>query len=133
MPGVPRELSRIVAERNDPHHREDAALYLGYAEIHFRKGELEQAENAFAIALRFEERSVTALLGLGRVYLRMKRLDDAAASVQRALAIEPDDPPSLKLMGEIWAKRGRFDLAAKQFAMASERELERQRRGGGRR
>ncbi len=115
-------------ERGDG-HREDAALYIGYAEMHLRRGEYEQAENAYCIALRFESRSLDALTGLTRVYLRAGRLDDAARAVQQALAIAPDDPPALKLLGEIYAKRGRFDLAAKQFALASELEQDARRRG----
>ena len=115
----------------DP-HREDAALYIGYAELHLRRGELDKAENSYVIALRFEERSLPALHGLSRTYLRAGKLDEATSSIQRALAIAPDDPPSLKLMGEVYAKRGRFDLAARQFALASEREMDRRsgRRGG---
>jgi tetratricopeptide (TPR) repeat protein len=107
-------------ERDD--HREDAALYIGYAEVHMHRGELDKAEDAYTVALRFEQRSVAALLGLTRVYLQIGKLDDATRSVQRALSISPTDAPALKLMGEIYAKRGRFDLAAKQFALASEAE-----------
>jgi tetratricopeptide (TPR) repeat protein len=112
----------------DPEHKEDAALYLGYAELHVKRGELDKAENAYAVALRFEERSLPALHGLGRIYLKLGRLDDALAVIQRALAVSPEDPPSLKLLGEAYAKRGRFDLAAAQFARATESELERRRR-----
>lgn len=108
--------------------REDAALYIGYAELHMKRGELDKAENAYAVALRFEERSIVALTGLGRVYLTLGRLDDALGTIQRALAIAPEDPPSLKLMGEVYARRGRFDLAAAQFARATESELERRNR-----
>jgi tetratricopeptide (TPR) repeat protein len=115
-------------QASDSGHREDAALYISYAELHLRRGELDKAEDAYAVALRFEERSLVALLGLSRVCARLGKLDDALATVQRALAVCPDHPPALKLLGEVYAKRGRFDLAAAHFARATEFEMENRRR-----
>jgi Flp pilus assembly protein TadD len=129
---VPRSLiphpeeSPAVPARETPH--EDAALYIGYAEVHLQKGEVEKAVDAFGIALRFEERSLVALRGLGRTLLRLGRLDEALQTLQRAIAIAPEDPPSVKLLGEAYAKRGRFDLAATHFARATELEQDEKRR-----
>ncbi len=100
---------------------DQTALYVGYAEFHTARGELDQAEQAYVVALRFGE-SIVALRGLGSVYLQRGKLKEAQSVIQRAIAIDPEDASAAKLLGELYGKLGRFDQWALQFRRAMELE-----------
>jgi cytochrome c-type biogenesis protein CcmH/NrfG len=102
-------------------------LYISHARVHMQQGELNQAQAAYEVALRFDGRSLDALCGLAQVLLKRNVVDEARRVLGQAMQIDAEWPHAHKLMGELHLKSGSFDQAAKHFQLASEHDADRRR------
>ena len=75
------------------------------------KGENEAAERVLSDALRYDPRSVDAMLSLGEALERQKKYSDAEYVLRRAVTREPTN-------GETHLRLGRCLLSQKQFDAA---------------
>lgn len=70
------------------------------------EGRFEEAEGAYAVALKIRSTDVAALVHLGEVYLELGRFDRSAIAAERALSIAPDQPAATALLGQAVLAQG---------------------------
>ena len=96
--------------------------YLTYGFVYFHRGYLDQAEEAFRLALRDDPQSAEAHYGLGSVHLETQRSDDARQSFERALKLQPHYPDTWtnawNNLGVIAMQTGRSEEAVENFQAA---------------
>ncbi len=80
--------------------------YLSYGSVFFQRGYFDQAEAAFAQALRDDPSSAEALYGIGSVYLNQKKSTQARESFERATKLHAAYPDTL---ANAWNNLGLLD------------------------
>jgi len=70
------------------------------------EGRFEEAESAYAAALKIRPTDVAAIVHLGEVYLELGRFDRSVAAAERALSIAPDQPAATALLGQAVLAQG---------------------------
>ncbi len=78
-------------------------------------GRLDEAQQEFETALKFDPTSAKAHVGLANVLIAKSKFDEAEQHFQDALRLEPRDPELLSAHGYLLERMGRFEEAANQY------------------
>ena len=95
-----------------------AAKSAHQASVHFRRGELTEAERECRDALRAGADNVDVLCLLGAIKLQQGYLADAAAFLDQALQFEPACAAGLRERGRVLRQQGRHQQALASFDQA---------------
>ena len=106
-------LEELVARdpRSSAAHAALATAYLHKSRLTRDPGWRARAEQACAVALRTEPRSIDALIADARLKLRSGHHRDAATVLAHVLDEVPNDFDALVLSAQAWEEMGRFDEA----------------------
>jgi tetratricopeptide (TPR) repeat protein len=88
------------------------------ADGHYRRGELQAAEETCRTVLKRDRRCADAIQMLGLIAFQRHDLKEAAACYRRCLAIRPREPRFHYLLGKVATVQGRFDEAIARFDAA---------------
>lgn len=97
----------------------EIAKLLDEAEIHFRKGEMKEAEDLYVKAGAKDPRCSKAYARLGVIYLENgENWDDAEAAFRQALKYEPENGFVLNNLGLVLYHQDKYADAIRQFEQA---------------
>lgn len=85
---------------------------------HWKCGQLKQAEEQYAKAVRLSPKNALALNNYGALLMEQSRLEEAEKLLKQAYALKPDHPSVANNMGLIQCWRGELALAEKSFMAA---------------
>jgi putative PEP-CTERM system TPR-repeat lipoprotein len=74
-----------------------------------------EAETAYANALKYDSKNVSALLGRADVKINSNKLDEASQDIDAALQVARNSPIANQLRGVVQFKQGKFDTAEVLF------------------
>ena len=126
FPGMPR----TGAERLKPalpfpgvaNSYEFGRNQLSYGSVFYQHGYLDQAEEAFRLALAEDSASAEAYYGLGSVFLKRGNAAEAKVNFERAASLKASYPETLpnawNNLGLLATREGRIDLAIENFQQA---------------
>jgi len=98
-----------------------AAVHYWLAQAHIQKGDLQQAKQELATALRYNPNYQTALVSLTKLDGATGMLDKALAESRRLAANSPGDVDSLLLYSQSLLKKGDYATAEKVLKVLLER------------
>jgi tetratricopeptide (TPR) repeat protein len=97
---------------------EDFPAATSYATILFQLGRLEEARNAYDVAIRLGPANAQVFYNRGLILHNLGRTSEAIASLDEALKLEPGDPDNLRLGGLILRDADKFGQALAFFEEA---------------
>ena len=98
---------------------EEVSGLLEDAEVHFRRGEMDEAERLYIQAAAKDPKAVTAYSRLGVIYLEHgENWEDAEAAFRQALKYEEDNGFNLNNLGLVLYHQDRYADAIRQFEAA---------------
>jgi protein O-GlcNAc transferase len=83
-----------------------------------RRGQLDEAERLYRLALEAEPGSMEAVAGLGRVAVRQGRYSEAVPLLERATKLPSQIIPAFQALGDAYAATGDLDRAAAAYRQA---------------
>ena len=102
-----RETLRLDSTRTD--------AYLEMGRIHYREGQLLDAERSLRLALRRDPYRRDTLYVLGRVMEGENRLEEAMSFYERALDADPSFGNAQYRLGQVYAKNAEWEHALKHW------------------
>jgi tetratricopeptide (TPR) repeat protein len=111
-----RELNETVNYQPDL-----AAVHYWLAQAHIQKGNLQQAKQELATALRYNPRYQTALVSLTKLDGATGQVDKALAESRRLAANSPGDVDSMLLYSQSLLRKGDYATAEKVLKVLLER------------
>jgi Flp pilus assembly protein TadD len=90
------------------------------AELHFRRGELSEAESAFKDAVEHGNTNAFALANLAATQVEQGKYAEAEANLNKALAMAPNDPFAHATMGLLRFQQGDYDQALDHLSLAAQ-------------
>ena len=82
-----------------------APLHVAMADVLYRRGDFDEAERHYRLAVERDAHLAAAHFGVGRVLRTLGRYGEAAESYSRAAALEPDVPRYLRILANHLARR----------------------------
>ncbi len=92
----------------DPARKSNAILYQYLGEIHQRRGQNEQALEAYGKGIDLSPATLGLLLGRASLYLQTNDSEQALADYSKALEIEPDNEEALFFRSSILSQQRRY-------------------------
>lgn len=86
------------------------------------RGDVEKAQHAYCLAVRWDEQNVGYLVGLGNLLLLRRDGEQAAPYLKKALEINPDSSRALGLLGDALAMTGDYENARTYWLRSSGNE-----------
>jgi len=83
------------------------------------RGDLDQAQHAYCLAVRWDEQNVGFLVGLGHLLLLRRDGDQAVPILRRALELNPESTRAHGLLGDALARTGDYEGARAHWLQAS--------------
>lgn len=83
-----------------------ATVYSNMGTIYFETGKVNEAINAYKLAVKYDPKFVDARRNLGSAYARTQQFDLALKEFQEALKYEPNDPIIHFYMGSVYRDKG---------------------------
>lgn len=83
------------------------------------RGDLDQAQHAYCLAVRWDDQNVGFLVGLGHLLLLRRDGDQAVPILRRALELNPESTRAHGLLGDALARTGDYDAARAHWLQAS--------------
>ena len=109
-----REAEQALERELSLNPRDSRALYqLG--EIHWRRGEPDQALARFSKAVEIHPNFVEGLIALGKVLTATEQVDRAAGYLERAVEIDPENDVAHYRLARAYRQMGRSEEAAKEL------------------
>ena len=99
---APKALSR----QQEARHEVEAANDL------FKRGQVDEAEHLFRLALEADPGSLEAVAGLGRVAVQRGRYSDAVPLLERATRVSSQIVSAFQALGDAYAATGDVERAA---------------------
>ncbi|HYL93551.1 MAG TPA: tetratricopeptide repeat protein [Alphaproteobacteria bacterium] len=91
---------------------------LASAQALMKKGQYEEAANAFRAIVRNDPSAAEAQIGLVRSLMRSHEIDEAEASAKSAIAAIPSSAPLHAVAGDVAFRLGKFDEAQTEYRAA---------------
>ena len=83
------------------------------------RGDLDQAQHAYCLAVRWDDQNVGFLVGLGHLLLLRRDGDQAVPILRQALELNPESTRAHGLLGDALARTGDYDGARAHWLQAS--------------
>lgn len=100
---------------NFPHH---PVAKIEYANLRYRQGKLDEAEEMALGLLKANPRNTRALTLVSRILMKQGRLDEAFQVLEQANFLSPKNSSRLLLLGEVFYKKGDMDKARSYYKEA---------------
>jgi tetratricopeptide (TPR) repeat protein len=99
-------------------YQAEAELLVRLGEVFLRKGDYEQAEDAFRRSLEIESENIGAVDGRARVMVSTGRYGEARRTLEKALESHSDSPVLRVSLGRLLNYIGEYELARQEFDRA---------------
>jgi tetratricopeptide (TPR) repeat protein len=86
------------------------------------RGDVDKAQHAYCLAVRWDSQNVEYLVGLGHLFLLRRDAERAAPLFERALTLAPDSSRAHGFLGDALARTGDYDRAKQSWLRSSGRE-----------
>lgn len=106
---------------NFPHH---PVAKIEYANLRYRQGKLEEAEEMALGLLKANPRNTRALTLVSRILMKQARFDEAFQVLEQANFLSPKNSSRLLLLGEVFYKKGDVTKARSYYKEAVESDPE---------
>jgi len=97
---------------------DDTWAYFALGQVHWVRGEIEQAEAAYLDAINADWYNVSARMSLARVYVAQGRMDEAIWQYEEAIRLRSDYLAPHEGLGDIYLMQGRVDEAVVEYEKA---------------
>lgn len=95
--------------------RKNGLVRMSRGKLFGKKGEIKDALEEFALAIKYDKNDLDSYLALSRFYLSVDSLKAAEINLYRAQTANPNDPRPYIGLAELYEKQRVFDLAIKQL------------------
>jgi tetratricopeptide (TPR) repeat protein len=98
--------------------QQDARRAIEAGNEHLKRGQYDEAEHSFRVALEAEPGSLEAVAGLGRVAVQRGRYSEALPLLERATRVSSQMVSAFQALGDAYAATGDVERAASAYRQA---------------